>query len=273
MTIQDYFGRVLSVTEEHSGSVFSQAESAGATTIHLNNVDWASDDGGDIYIHLGRETKTYDSVNEGAKTLHLTAGLTNSYADDVHVEPWNPDTRTRWAEVLIEGSEYENNSEPVIVHIPGHFVHMMPTGTRRRWGERVLVRKDSRWRLYIKNIIGVNGDVVTWLYQTTPDVVSQSGFWLRPPYDATILSSRITTNGTATDEIDANLYHETEGVITVEDMVIKAGDLGSKWVKVWGDDGLFVQDNERIRCYVDFIPTDVDGPVHFHIRAIPKGAS
>jgi hypothetical protein len=272
--VRDYHGRVLSVTEQHVGGSLTQDESAGATTLHLSDVDWASDDGddNDIYIHRGKEHNHYNSVNDGAKTIHLTAGTTQAYPAGTIVEPWNPDTRTRWAEILVEGSEYEERARPVIVHIPGHYVNMMPVGTRHKYGERVILRHDNRWRLFIHDVIGVNGDTVLWMYQTTPLITDSLSIYFRPPYDAHILEVRSVAQEPGSTNTVCNVRHDPDGIINVKDIVIQNGKRASDWIKIGGDRGKFVEDDERIRCTVDTLGTGVTGPIHFEFRAVPKGA-
>lgn len=267
----EHFGRVLSVMEEHKGGTLTQDESGGATTLHLDDVEWASDDGGDVFLKKGKEVKTYDSVNGVASTIHLTSGLSQSYPEGARVEPWNPDSRTRWAEVHIEGTEYEDAAAPVIAHIPGHLVNVIPVGTRRGWHEKVLVRRDERWRLFVARLEGLHGDMVTWLYQTNPDISQQSGWWFEAPYDATMVQVRLQVGNEGSSQTNANVYDDQDNPITVKDMIIPGSKRKSEWVKLGGDDGYFIQDNERFYCWVDTIGTDVEGPAHFYIRVLPKG--
>lgn len=272
--LREYHGRVLSVTEQHIGATLTQDESSGATTLHVSDVDWTSGDGGDndIYIHRGKEHNTYNSVNDGASTIHLTSGTTQAYPEGTIVEPWNPDTRTRWAEVRLEGSEYEDSAVPVIVHVPGHLVNMMPLGTRHGNGERVWVRHDNRWRLFVHRIVGVNGNTALWLYQTTPDITSSAQIHFRPPYDATLFEVRCTAEDAGSADTICNVRHETVGIINDHDITIKNGKKASEWIKIGGDDGRFIEDDERINCTVDTIGAGVTGPIHFEFRVQPKGA-
>lgn len=272
--IRDYFGRVLSVSEQHIGASLTHDHALGATTLDLTDVDWASKDGGDndIYIHRGKEFNEYDSVNVGASSIHLTSGTTQAYPEGTIVEPWNPDTRTRWAEVWIEGSEYEERSTPVIVHIPGHYVNKMPVGTRHKWGERVILRHDDRWRLFIHDVLNVEGDTALWLYQTPPTIADALSIWFMPPYDASIMEVRCTIDTPGSSNTSCHITHEIDGEINNNTIVIKSGKKRSEWIKVWDDTGYFIEDTERVRCVVETVGTGAEGPVHFEFRAIPKGA-
>lgn len=269
----EHFGRVLSVIENHIGSTLSQDESNGVHTIHVTDTDWCSEDGGDVYIKKGKEVNKYDTFNEGANTIHLVNPTTQAYPEGSRVEPWNPDSRTRWAEVHIEGTEYEDFAAPVIAHIPGHLVNVMPVGTRRGWHEKVLVRRDERWMLFIHELIGLHGDMVTWLYQTAADIDQQSGFYFRPPYDATMAYARMTLESDASGTTEGNIYDFGDNQINSKTMTIAAGKRKSEWVKIGGDDGYFIEDSDEFYCWVDTVANGGDGPAHFYIRVLPKGAA
>jgi hypothetical protein len=269
----EHFGRVLSVIENHIGSSLSQDESSGVHTLHLSDTDWCSEDGGDVYIKKGREVNTYDTFNPGASTIHLVNPTTQAYPEGAQIEPWNPDSRTRWAEVHIEGTEYEDFAAPIIAHIPGHLVNVMPVGTRRGWKEKVLVRRDERWRLFIHELIGLHGDMVTWLYQTAEDISAQSGYFFTPPYDATMAYVRATLESEGTSDTHCSVYDVNGVAINNKDIIIKSGKRKSDWYKLGGDDGYFLEDVDEFYCWVDTIGTGVGGPVHFYIRVLPKGAA
>src|SRR5882672_10497481 len=94
-------GLVLAVEEQPEGGNLSQAEIAGATTIHLEDVSDFHENGGTILV--GKDQVVYDTLDDDANTLHLTgAGLPNAWGDDTVVALVPPGVE-RMAHVLLDG--------------------------------------------------------------------------------------------------------------------------------------------------------------------------
>lgn len=121
------WGTVQAVDAHRAGSQLSAGSSSTATTIHVESTYDFDEAGGQLELKGGgdNELKDYDSVDDAALTVHLTAGLDVGWGAGTRVNLW-PHTQERLAHVLL----FDDPNEAVLATVPHALFHAVAAGLR-----------------------------------------------------------------------------------------------------------------------------------------------
>ena len=272
------FAIVHSVEEKKVGSDSNGTIANGATSILLEDADWASEEGGKLYIngiHPDFNCEAaYTGVNYDTNTLTGVSGVANGpFDDNTPVEP-RPRQWEKYAEVWPEGAEFEDNPEPIVCRVHSSLVDRLKRGTREQdVGERVFIeRRGPEYVLY--EIIGEQGDWIIWQYTSPRNITDAEGPQFSPPYAAVMKEARAycVWNGGASNLICHLKLWDNAQQINVEQIIIPPSKDKSKWVKLKDDDGWEVDDDMMVYCHISGIPSGAEGPLVLQVRVQPKGA-
>lgn len=147
-------GHVLSVQSRALGSALDGDQSAGVTTITVQDcADFDDEFGGTLA--LNGANYTYSNVDDDASTVDITPALAASASDGddvVLLDAVNLLPQTEWtASVTVDG---EDPGDPIEASVMAGLLEMMPEGVRGISGEAVTLTWDENGEVWVTDIGG-----------------------------------------------------------------------------------------------------------------------
>lgn len=224
MGIEKIDGRVLSVHHHKDGSAVTQAYSAGATTLDVEDATDFHEEGGTLVLPDGSKP-TYDSADMDDDTITLTSGLTIDLEDEDYIRTF-PVRNQRWAMVEVYGYE-----DPLRVRIRHQHWSWLKLGAREEGKQEpvTIVFDGDDWVIW--DIEGarpkVSADVATACrtFRYTAEGVGEpeyKGVRFEEDYAGTVESVRMKIKGGAVTS-DATFDLLLNGS-SIQTMVVSAGE-------------------------------------------------
>lgn len=217
------WGTVQAVDAHRAGSQLTGGSSPGATTIDVESTYDFDEAGGQLEIKGSgaNEIADYDSVDDAAKTVHLTAGLALGWGAGTRVNLW-PHTQDRLAHVLL----FDDPNEAVLATVPHQLFHAVAAGLRApKSGDPADLQQETVYLehdgdLYnitdviSKDLVAGQTRYLTWASTDAPGAMT--GTVWRFPKDALVLAWQIyIEDEDAPGDIELQLLQDADSFATL----------------------------------------------------------